>query len=563
MSMKPLRALTTAAALGLLCTLAAGSAASTAVAAVTPSRSSPVSVSIVLPLTVPSNGEEFISASLLESYTSPTGILTTQLDQVFDTPVTLALDPMIIASIRVLGSSAPVSATEWLTRLDEADNEIFALAYADSDLTAALQAGSRRTLDVTSLDFAIDESLFAPATDDTPTAPPTGDPATDPGILPPLPTTESLLEWDYTMTDVAWPAAASVTEKDLTALEASGFETTILDSTNLTRGQAERATARIGDRPVFTADAPLSGVLQSATDSKTSEGWVTALDGLEAALTGGDHSSALLTLSRDHATGTDRLRSTITALQGAAAIEVVPLSDLPATGSTSATLVDSPQNTIKIGHVTSMLDAEDRDIRFATVAENPALITGNRRLALLVALAQSPTRHPGGYGATASTFLDDSRSLESSVRLVKSGEILLLADRTSIYATIANDLGQPVTVTLSVRALSPLLRIEEPTVEVMVEPSSQKRAEIPVQSLSNGRVSVEATLESPTDQQVGTTTLVRVNVQAGWEGPVTFALGAFVVLVFAGGIYRNLILRRRPVQPSPEVPRDAGTTTDD
>jgi len=563
MSMKPLRALTAGAALALLCALGAGSAVTAADAAATPTRSSPVKISVVLPLTVPSNADEFISASLLESYTSPTGTLTTQLDQVIGTPVTLAIDPMILASIRMLGSSAPASATEWLARLASADNETFALAYGDSDLTATLQAGSRRTLDVTSLEYAIDPSLFAPVTSDTPTAPPTADPGTVPGTLPPLPTTESLLQWDYTMTDVAWPAASSVVKKDLSGITASGYETTILESANLSRTHSDRAIARIGSSDVVTAETPLSAALQTATDASTSEGWVTAIDGLEAAVTGGGYSSALLTLSRDHAPGTDRLRSSITALEGVPEIEVVPMSQLPAVGSNPATLVDSPQNAVKIGHVRSMLEAEDRDIRFSTIAENPDLITGKRRLELLVALAQSSTRHPGGYGATATKFLDDSRTLEGSVRLVKSGEILLLADRTSIYATIANDLGQPITVNLSVRALSPLLRIEDPTVEVTVEPSSQKRAEIPVQSLSNGRVTVEATLDSLTDEQVGTTTLVRVNVQAGWEGPVTFALGALVVIVFAGGIYRNLILRRRPVQPSPEVPRASEPARDE
>jgi len=556
MPMKPLRALTSGAALVLLCAFGAGLSATAAIAAEPPTDSSPAAVAIVLPLTVPSNSDDFISASLLESYTSPTGVLTTQLDQVIDSPVTLAIDPMIIASIRILGSSAPASATEWLARLDEADNDTFALAWSDSSLTAPLQAGARRTLDVTSLDYAITPSLFAPVTEDSPTAPPTTDPDTDPGTLPPLPTTESLLEWDYTMSDVAWPAAGSVTRKNLSSLTASGYSTTILDSTDVKRADTGRATAQVGRRSAIVSDGDLSSALQAATDASTSEGWVTAIDSLEASLSSGDYSSAVLAFSRDHPATTERLRTSIGALEGTTGVDIVPLSQLPSVGENPATVIDSPGNSVTIGHVRSMLDAEERDIGFATVAETPELITGQRRVALLVALSQSATRHPGGYAATASAYLDDSRRLESSVRLVKSSEILLLADRTSIFATIANDLDQPITVELSVRALSPLLRIEEPTVEVVVEPSSQKRAEIPVQSLSNGKVTVEATLTSPQDEQVGSTTLVRVNVQAGWEGPVTFVLGAIVVLVFAGGIYRNLILRRRPVQPSPEVPRE-------
>ena len=152
--MKPLRALFTSAALAAACALGAGSTASAAIPIATATPTTPVRVAVVLPLTVPATEGSFVGAEALATYTSPTGALTRELDQVIDTPVTLAIDPMLIASIRKLGTSAPDSAIAWLDRLALATNETFPLQYADADLTLALQAGEETVLGTKSLEFA-------------------------------------------------------------------------------------------------------------------------------------------------------------------------------------------------------------------------------------------------------------------------------------------------------------------------------------------------------------------------------------------------------------------------
>ena len=556
MSMKHLRALTTGAAIAVLCALSGGTAATAAVISPAATKSSPVRVAVVLPLTVPNDSGAFISAEALERYTAPDGFLSSRLDEAAGSAVTLAIDPMIIASIRVLGTSAPESATGWLTRLSLLTNDSFALAWADSDLTAPLQAGEATVLEPTSLDYAIDPDLFAAAPDEAPTPAPTGEPEV--GDVPALPTTESLLAWDYTMADVAWPVAGTVAADDVAAIAESGFTTTILESTNVTRSSASNAVATVARTKTVVVDTTLSSGLRDAADATTPEGWVDAIsaleDGLESVPTASG-GSVVLSFDRETAAANARIGETVVTLENNTSIEVVPLSTIADDSAGRGKLIDSPQSAGRIRNTRSLLAAEQRDDRFATVAETPGLITGERRLDLLTTLAPAPNRHPGGFGASVADYVADSRTLEQSVRLVKSSEILLLADRSSIYVSVANDLDQPVTVYVSVRALSPLLRVEDSRVEITIEPDSQKKAQVPVQSVSNGRVSLEVGLTSVTNDDIGTPTLVRINVQAGWEGPVTWVLGAFVVIIFAAGIYRNLIVRRRPVQPSPELPR--------
>src|SRR6187431_3076 len=125
MSMKPLRA-----ALALVLGLAGVAIAAPAASAI--DEGSSVNLAIAVPIVVGPGSTGLISAEELEAYTRPLGELTRQLDAVIDRPVAIGIDPMIIVSIRILGSSAPASATAWLDRFEAASNETFALGYADT-----------------------------------------------------------------------------------------------------------------------------------------------------------------------------------------------------------------------------------------------------------------------------------------------------------------------------------------------------------------------------------------------------------------------------------------------
>jgi len=128
---------------------------------------------------------------------------------------------------------------------------------------------------------------------------------------------------------------------------------------------------------------------------------------------------------------------------------------------------------------------------------------------------------------------------------VKSSDITLLADRASLPVTVMNSLNQPVTVNVGVDVRSSVLAIEEPMVAVTIEPDSQKRASIPVQSLSNGTAVINVSISSPVGVPIGATSTVTINVYAGWETPITVAIGVVVFLVFGLGIARTVVRRRR------------------
>ena len=507
-------------------------------------------VSAIYALTAPESRTGLLDAGSLSLYTSPTGALTRDLDAVIDTPVAIGIDPMIPASIRVLGTAAPQSAVDWLERLEGASNQTFALTYADSDITVGLQAGSPTVLAPTSFDYAIDPSRFSPAVEESATPSPTPTPAPTPSD-PVLPTAESLMAWDYTVPSIAWPVAGTVMATDLAAITASGYTTTILSSGNVERSVRGQATATVAGSSTIVTDDSLSTLLNEAVEAPTIEGWQATVGLLQAALDasalegGPVGATTVLALDRGSLGSATRLGITLDAIEALPSTDVTAFSATLAVPPNPATLVERPQTPDRVASAASLLATEAFDASFATVAQNPSLITGERRLILLSTMSSSWSTYPGGWGSAVALYLAESVDLHNSVRVVKSSDINLIADRASLPVTVSNALNQPVTVNINVTAPTPLLEIEQPSVAVTIEPDSQKRAQIPVQSLSNGTAQISVSISSTTGVPIGAPTSVKINVYAGWETPITFTLGFLVFAVFAFGIARLIVRRSR------------------
>jgi hypothetical protein len=511
-------------------------------------QAAPVSVTVIAPLTAPERRTGLIDAQLLAAYTSESGILTRELDQLIDRPVVLGIDPSLIASIRILGASAPPSATAWLARLEGATNETFPLAWADSDLTTALQAGNPEVLQPESFDYAIDPTLFSAPVDGaqpTPTPEPTQPPT--PGENP-LPTTESLLAWNYTVASIAWPAMNSVTSSDLSVLGAS-FDTTILSSANIGATTARTALTTIGNTQALVSDQTLSALFGTTILTTSGADWQAAMGSLATAVgavpsTTDDPASVLITLDRSISTSDPDVGLTIDALATSPGVQALSLTELLNTRSHSAGLVDEPQGASLVASVKALLAGEAADRVFAAIAANPVFITGERRLDLLATLSNAWADNPTGWETARLTYQSASTVLRNSVKIVKSSSITLWADRASLPVIVSNELDQAVTVYVTVRPGTPLLKVENTFVAITVEPNSQRKAQIPVQSLSNGVVELRVTVNAQSGTQIGSITYVRTTVQAGWETPFTVGAGIVVVLIFALGIIRTIVRRR-------------------
>ncbi|MFF2495600.1 DUF6049 family protein [Agromyces sp. NPDC058064] len=542
------------------------------------------SVAVVYPLTVPAGSAGLFDAETLQEWTSPLGLLDRQLDAVAGRAVAIGVDPRIIASIRVLGSSAPTSAVEWLNRLGSAGNEIFPLAYADADVALQAQLGLTELLAPTGFGDALDPADFPeqPATDDgggggevdeteapadDAVTPPPGetDPA-KPEPTPPapgeVPSTEMLLDWPYTRTDIAWPADDTVATGDLAVLDAAGLTTAILSSGNVTvPGDQVGAAASIDGSTAVVADARLTAPLREASLADSDTEWRSATGRLlaELALDSGDSASALLaTFGRDAGEHSDRVAATLDELAASTSTQSAGLAEAIGAPPTARALVDLPEDDGRVDSARRMLDAEASVAEFSTVLDEPALLNDPVRRDLLAMLDVGWLGDRAAWDTAVTEWLAARRATTEAVSVVPSSSVNIFARETPLPVTVLNALPYPVTVIVSADPSNGRLVVDE-SVTASIPAESRSSVQVPITAgVGRGEVTIAISLTSPTGVPVGRTVYISGNVQADWEGLGAGILATAVVLFFGFGIWRNI--RRRRKQRTAEAAEASAST---
>ncbi len=516
-----------------------------------------ISLAIITPLVSPPGATGLLGADELAALTAPGGLLDVQLRTDLAHRVAIGIDPMIIASIRLLGTAAPQTAVDWLSALAAAPHEVFPLGYADADPALAARAGA--PLPLSPLGFPVDESLFPPETDTAPTPEPTPAPAPEPTV----PTLETLLAWGYSIDGLAWPAGSSVGADDLGALAAAGYTRLLLDSAQVTglSGTSPNATidsGAAGHVAATVVDDTLSRLLSAAARASTDVEADAARTAIAAhlAVAASRHGGATVVaaLGRDGSASGQRLGDVLTGIESLPWVATAGLGDTLALPSQSATLVPSTDDD-RVATVRSLLAAEQRVTAFSSVVDDPALVTEPRRLALLALLAESWSFDQAGWSAATTAFLEDGTAILDSVRIPEGSTINFPLEKGNLPITVRNELNFPVTVYVTVQPARAILDVLDERVELKLEANSQSKVQVPVQSIANGEVRTMVSLASATGVAISVPTFVVLNVQAGWETAATVVLAVVVVLLFAAGVARTVLRRRRARTPHEEAGR--------
>lgn len=506
-----------------------------------------VSVALVTPLVTPPGATGLLSADELATLTAPGGPLDVQLRTALAHPVAIGIDPMILASIRLLGVTAPQTALDWMAALEAAPNDTFALGYADSDPSLADQAGM--SLPLAPLRFPLDESLFPPPTNETLLPDETPAPAPEPQV----PTQETLLDWDYSIDGIAWPAESSVSLEDVGAIAGAGYSRILLSSSQVTGGALGRPNVTIDtaddeDVSATVLDDTVSRLLRSAatapSDSDANAAIAAAAAHLSLAASGGD-STLVAALGRHGSADALRLGEALTSIESLPWVTATGLVDAMATPATPATFTPLSHPDARVDRARSLLRSEQSVTAFSSVVDEPALVTGPRRLALLALLAESWSYDQAGWARTTGAYLDEGTALLDSVRIPEGSVINFPLEKGNLPIAVTNDLDFPVTVYVKVQPARAILDVLDDRVELKIEANSQAKASVPVQSIANGEVRTTVSLASATGVRISTPTSVDLNVQAGWETAATVVLAVIVVLLFGAGVVRSVLRWRR------------------
>jgi hypothetical protein len=504
----------------------------------------PVSVAVIAPVTLPPSTTGLVSAEELETLTGPFGALTRQLDAIAGTSAAIALDPMILTSIRVLGSTAPESARQWLARLGALSNEVFLLAYGDADLVAAVRTGTLADLQPSGFDFALDAANFSPVETPAPSPTPTPTTPVDPDATPPFPTTEDLLAWNSALPSIAWPSA-DVGAADLAALAAAGYQNVILPST-ATGDPAAPLLALDGIQGIVVDDA-LSADLQAAAGAASPSVRTTAIDALTAQLAAETAArpgrGLVLTLDRTWPYAQPGLPDTLAALKSTSAAAFVPLSSILATTPVAGRVTEGVASEERAAAFTELAADAAAETAFSSVLDDPAPLLDPRRLERIALYALAWHDDDAGWTEAVAAFRERSNEIVTSVKLEQGSDMALLAAHANVKIAVSNSLPYPVNVRVTVDPQGPILRVLESQL-ITVEPESTATAVIPVEAVANGQVTVLTSIESPTGVPLDSGH-ASVAVHAEWEGIGTLVVIVVLVLIFVAGLLRLIVTRRR------------------
>jgi len=498
-------------------------------------------VTVFVPITAtPADGAALLSSDELTELTAADGDLTAQLDGVSGTSAVLAIDPAIVAAIRVLGSSAPSTATEWLTRLENLPNERFALQFGDADATTQAQADLPALLTPTTLAPFLDPSHFSSASPATTPPTPTGTPTPVATDGPVLPDDAALTAIDGAAESILWPRA-DVTADDLASFRTylGGTSTTILPSTSLESAGAGHAL--VAEEDVLVTDAAASAALSDAAGESDADARAQSLATAHAYLFfAAQPASAPLAvgLDRDENRTSDALREAVTTVDSPG----VDLTSLRTTPQTAAS-VDAETDDDRGAALQLLLSEEQTLGQFSTILDDPQVLLSPERIRILRTI---------GAGLSTSRF-DDALSAHrqatrdrlDAVGIPPASTIQLLSASADLPFAVRNDLPWPVNVVLTVSPSDPRLEVERVT-RATIPAGTTTRVKVPVSArVGSGELDLRLTLTSPTGVPLGQPQTVRVAVRAEWEGIGLAIFGSLIVILIVLGVVRTLRRRRR------------------
>ncbi|MET0296251.1 MAG: DUF6049 family protein [Microbacterium sp.] len=540
---------------------ASGSGTVSSTSVVVVPTGAPMQVSVVVPITAGPRSTALLTAAELAELTSVSGGLTDQLEGVEGTSAILGVDPAIPAAIRVLGVSAPESATAWLERLEGLPNARFALQFGDADPAVQIEAGLSSPLAPTTLAPLMSPVDF-PRTNPTSTPTPTATPSPTPTPTaqpegPVLPTIDELTDIGPTRARIYWPAGDGITPATVQTLGAITVDDdpsyTLLPSTALTSAGSGRADA--GDAALVVSDADVSLALSEAAelDESALRGAPLAAASAYLAFASADGATVVAALDR----GTDRsnvgLRTAVTTATEFPGAEPQSLSGLLAADADAVEIADADPPAERVGQATALLADEGEISRFATILDEPTQLTGEERAEILQLLGVGWAAIPTQARTAVATHRVSTTTTLESVSLLPSPTINLLAAGAGLPFTVRNDL--PYSVNLVLYASPDDLRLNVRRAnDIVATPLSNTRVEVPVEArVGNGEVTLDLQLRSPSFVTIGPPRSVEVNVRAEWETVGLVALSIIVGGLVLLGVIRT-VLRIRS--------RRSGRTTD-
>jgi len=472
-------------------------------------------VHTVIPLVLPDSVDGMPTLGALADLTGPDGALTQRVNAAIDNGATLAIDPRIPTAVSAFGDAAPASATALLERITASGVTTFALQYADADLAAQAELGLPAPLEPVGFDFV------------------SGEPVSE-------------VPFSYTLNNVAWPSADTLSAQGVSFLRAAGFTTMVMSGDNVT--------------PALPSAGTLDGVRVVALDSAVNTEASRAVE----AETPGEQAQArstvvaLLALNNQAAgAGQPVTLGLSRAVAGSEAITVLldELGSLPWVQRASLdtilqqnaqlSLVNRAPGETRLADLQKALGEEPAIDEYAAVLLEPTYLAQLQRMRILEFFRTSLREADPDYPAVASQFFRRDAQTLQAVRITTTSTTHVVGTETRIPIQISNELPFSAGVSAEVVATNSSLLVREArTPFVTIEKDSSMNVTVPVQArVSAGQTALLVTLVAQNGQVVDEAVLP-VTIRSSWETIALVVIGVLVSVFFGLGIWRSVRSRR-------------------
>lgn len=525
---------------------------------VVPAATTGGTVTVIAPITAPARSTGLLTADELTTLTAPGGQLRSALDAVTGSNAVLAVDPAIVAAIRVLGTAAPASAVAWLSDLMTLPNPRFALQFGDADLATQIAAGLGAPLTALPLDPYMSARDFRAASGASSGAP--GDSASSatptpaPSAPAALPTLVQLTDVGGSGDTVLWPATGTAGVETVAAL-APASSLTLIDSGAVTDAVAPAwATAPgAGDARLLVYDADTSRALgaAAASDAAPARDAALAAASAYAQFATADAGAGALVVTIDRSGASPSLRAALQTASGlagrTASSDLTALTSEAATPVTLRTATAGTAEETRVAHLQALLNDESDLQSFSSILADPSVLTSPERAAILQLIGN-------GWRAATTEAADaaytdhraQTRDTLDAVAITPPVDITLAASSAPLNFSVRNDLRWPVSVVLFATRNDPRLVVQS-TTPVEAGPSQNTRVQVPVQArVGSGESTLELQLRSATGVAIGDAVPVYVSVHAEWESVGLVIMITLVAALLIVGVVRTVLkLRRR------------------
>ncbi|MFA7497190.1 MAG: DUF6049 family protein [Leucobacter sp.] len=490
----------------------------------------------IVPLLLPRNIDAMPTTAQL-------GDLAPRLDALLDTAVsaraTLAIDPRLIAGIRLWGDAAPASARNLLERLETIPLQSFLLQFADADPAAQAVLGYTELLQPTELSFA---TRYGGGE---------GSPNAD------IPSLEELLDWPQQRTPVGWPAEGQVDGATLDLLTTEGIDTLVLSSDNVDLDDGPNAT--LGKRSALIADARLGDSVRLAVSGgeeiDRQSGLSTAIVQLALAAQN-EGPDLLLTLDRGAIASAEQPEAVLDILLDLEWVTPVVTTDLSEGSATlrAAAPLEERRELLRRSA------AEEADVTaVGAVLLHPEDLAGYQRARLLNLFATRYAAADVNFPAAAERFAERDNELRTGVHGLRTETTQLVGTSTRVPVELRNALPFEAIVNVRVDPASAALRLDERVFpEITVPAEGAARVLVPVLSrVSSGESALLLEVTDQSGEYIAVTDVLPLTIRSGIEAIALWVLGAAAALLLVFGTVRSVQRRRRwragqVADPSPE-----------